>query len=108
MNSAEVVADMRRRLVAEADDHNRKCLLYSTAWMIDDSTSQADCDAYTGLSWAGTYALTLATILRDVAERDPEFAEELAVTVGMAATHGMDFLNGANDDLFADSAPHSA
>lgn len=96
----DVITDMRRRLVAEAGDHNRKCLPYSAAWMTDDPASQAARDAYTGLAAAGTYATLLAAILRDVAERDPGLANEIAVNIGMAVTHGMDFLDGANDDLF--------
>ena len=58
-------------------------------------------DTYEDLAREGSYAQAIAAILRTVAIRDPQTADELAALVHEVMENGDDALDGPNDDVWA-------
>lgn len=99
--------DLRRKLLAQWRDMatRRKCAfddLHAAA-----KPSRADLDRFEGLCVAGDFSFLLAAILRRAEQyraMDPDaepepFVDFLARTVGLVMDTGLDWLEGANDDL---------
>lgn len=59
-------------------------------------------DACTGLVGAGTYAYLIAAMLREVDEKDPALALELAEMVDQVGENGIEWIEDANGDLDGD------
>jgi len=97
--------ELRRRLLAQWDD------------LANESGAKPEAgglDRFEGLAIAGDFSFLLAAILRraeqyeamDHTVEEPEpFVDWLARTIGLVLDTGLDWLEGANDDLLHDDEP---
>ncbi len=104
--------ELRRRLLDQWDDlgarRERAFEPLSAAMDAKTEATPADLDRYAGLVIGADFSFLLAAILRraeqyeamDHTVEEPEpFVDWLARTVGLVLDTGLDWLEGANDDL---------
>jgi len=113
--------ELRRKLLAQWDDlgarRERAFEPLSAAMEAKTEAAPADLDRYAGLVIGADLSFLLAAIVRRAEQyeamnrtvEEPEpFVDWLARTVGLVLDTGLDWLEGANDDLLPatdDSAP---
>lgn len=99
--TARSVTDLRKALVAETRSRYDRSKPYMDALAPGANGTQADWDAFTGLTEAGIYAWLIAGILRLLERDHPETAATVASWVEESLNSGMDWLENLNDDLDA-------
>lgn len=102
------VTDVRTALIRETADYTERRRAHHAAMRAtapelreNNPTFNARFDAYEGLAIAGARSQLIAAMLRTVAIRDPETADELAALVHEVMENGDDALDGPNDDIWA-------
>lgn len=104
--------DLRRKLLDQWNDlATRRRAAFKALHAASESgakPAEGDLDRFEGLAIGGDFSFLLAAILRraeqyramDLADAEPEpFVDRLARTVGLVLDSGLDWLEGANDDL---------
>ena len=107
-DTSPTVTDVRTALIREASAAiERRQACYRALHAIpaeqreNNPRYNALFDTYEDLAREGSYAQTIAAILRTVEQRHPETAADLAALVHEVMENGDDVLDGPNDDIWA-------
>jgi hypothetical protein len=96
------IRQMLMRLSKDAHTQRQpisKALFYAPTTSNPVELRSAWSDAWRGLCGTEVYTFALAAVLRRAEQLDPGVAQQLAVIVEKALDTGLDWLEGANDDL---------